>query len=177
MQTTGPDGILRYDATVTEPLLTRRRMIQTSAALGAAAFTRQASAASRPNILLITTDQQFADAMSCRIGDRYLKTPNMDSLAANGTVFTRAYCANPLCVPSRTSIFTGHYPIETRVETNDTAFHSDARRFHLPGLRFKRAGYATAYFGKWHLPFTEQQTAVHGFDIVKWDKTRRDQSA
>jgi len=142
-------------------------------AAGAAAFVRRLNAASRPNILLITTDQQFADAMSCRIGDRYLKTPNMDSLASNGTVYTRAYCANPLCVPSRTSIFTGRYPVETGVETNDTST-IDARRFPCMGTHFKRAGYATAYFGKWHLPFPEKQNAVHGFDSVVWDKKRRD---
>ena len=109
------------------------------------------------------------------MGDRYLKTPNMDSLAAKGMLFTRAYCANPLCVPSRTSIFTGRYPIETRVETNDTTA-IDARRFPCLGAHFKRAGYSTAFFGKWHLPFPETENAVHGFDIVSWDKKRRDQS-
>ena len=152
--------------------LTRRSLLQTTAA---AAFVRRLNAASRPNILLITTDQQFADAMSCRIGDRYLKTPNMDSLAADGTLFARAYCANPLCVPSRTSIFTGRYPVETRVQTNDTS-PIDAKRFPCLGEHFKRAGYQTAYFGKWHLPYPEKQKAVHGFDVVEWDKTQRDAS-
>lgn len=57
----------------------------------------------RPNLLVILTDQQFADAMSCCIGKEYIHTPNMDSLAAAGMRFTRAYTANPLCVPVRTS--------------------------------------------------------------------------
>jgi choline-sulfatase len=150
-------------------------MLQTTVALGTAAFVRRLHAASRPNILLITTDQQSADAMSCRIGDQYLKTPHMDSLAANGTLFSRAYCANPLCVPSRTSIFTGRYPVETGVETNDTS-PIDANRFPAMGAHFKRAGYTMGYFGKWHLPFAEADTQAHGFEIAKWDKSQRDAS-
>lgn len=82
----------------------------------------------RPNILIVMTDQQSADALSCRIGQRYLRTPNMDSLAAEGTFFTRAYCANPLCVPSRTSMFSGRYPAETGVQSNALA-PLDAARF------------------------------------------------
>ena len=73
------------------------------------------------------------------MGREYIHTPNMDSLAASGTVFTRAYCANPLCVPSRTSMFTGRYPAETGVETNDTT-PIDARRFPMMGSLFKRRG-------------------------------------
>ena len=153
--------------TGSDNVLSRRRLIQT----GAAAFL--APAASRPNIVLITTDQQFGDAMSCRIGARYLNTPNMDSLANNGTLFSRAYCANPLCVPSRTSIFTGRYPVETGVQINDTTA-IDARRFPCMGTIFKRAGYETAYFGKWHLPFDQKNPAVHGFDSVSVSKVQHD---
>jgi arylsulfatase A-like enzyme len=156
--------------TNSDNVISRRKMMQTSAA---ALF---APAPTRPNILIITTDQQFGDAMSCRLGDRYLKTPNMDSLAANGTLFARAYCANPLCVPSRTSIYTGRYPVETGVETNDTT-EIDARRFPLMGTVFKRAGYATGYFGKWHLPFDQRNPAVTGFDSVNASKASRDVGA
>lgn len=116
----------------------------------------------RPNFLIITTDQQFADAMSCRIGDRYIRTPNMDSLAASGTVFPRAYCANPLCVPSRTSMYTGRYPSETGIQTNQKA-RIDLRKFPCMGSFFRRAGYRTGYFGKWHLPIDFADTGAHGF--------------
>ena len=54
----------------------------------------------KPNIVFIITDQQCADAMSCRMGSRYLTTPALDSLAQRGMFFTRAYSANPLCMPS-----------------------------------------------------------------------------
>ena len=132
--------------------------LETSPVLGA-------SPAPQPNVLLIMTDQQFGDAMSCRIGDQHLKTPAMDGLAAAGTVFTRAYCANPLCVPSRTSIFTGRYPHETGVQTNNDR-KLDPEAFPCMGVIFKRAGYDTGYVGKWHLPFDRKAVASHGFDYM-----------
>jgi len=153
--------------TRSDKVISRRRLLQ----MGGAAYL--APAGSRPNIVIITTDQQFGDAMSCRIGKRYLNTPHMDSLAASGTLFSRAYCANPLCVPSRTSIYTGRYPVETGVEINDTS-EIDARRFPCMGTIFKRAGYATGYFGKWHLPFDQKNPAVHGFDTVNVSKVQHD---
>ncbi|MHC4680225.1 MAG: sulfatase family protein, partial [Planctomycetota bacterium] len=100
----------------------RRDFLRTLGAAAAATFSAplQAARARRPNIVLIMTDQQFADAMSCTMGDGYIKTPNMDRLAASGMRFTKAYCANPLCVPNRTSIFTGRYPHEHGKQTNST---------------------------------------------------------
>jgi arylsulfatase A-like enzyme len=82
------------------------------------AASERLTAADRPNILFIITDQQFADAMSCRMGNQYIHTPTMDGLAKTGTLFTRAYAPNPLCMPARNSIFTGRYPHETRVTKN-----------------------------------------------------------
>ena len=120
----------------------------------------------RPNVLLIMTDQQSAEAMSCRIGDTYLKTPAMDSLAARGMLFTRAYCANPLCVPSRTAIFTGRYSHETGAQTNN--FRSlDLATFPCLGTVFKEAGFDTGYVGKWHLPINRKDKAAHGFDLME----------
>ena len=151
--------------------MNRRTFLKTTAA--PALLTPLRGAAARPNILIVMTDQQFSDALSCRIGRKYLHTPNMDSLAAAGTVFTRAYCPNPLCVPSRTSMFTGRYPAETGVETNDTT-PIDARRFPVMGSIFRKAGYNTAYFGKWHLPYPQADTAVHGFETGGRTKMKGD---
>lgn len=119
----------------------------------------------RPNILVIITDEQSADSASYRIGTKYVYTPNIDSLAANGTSFTRAYCANPICVPSRTAMFTGRYPTETGVMDNSdlTTAHLDPQKVPFMGKIFQRGGYNTAYFGKWHLPCMEDQTGIHGF--------------
>ncbi|MGY8770113.1 MAG: sulfatase family protein, partial [Pirellulales bacterium] len=94
----------------------------------------------RPNILFIMTDQQFADAMSCRMGDEYIHTPSMDSLAKSGMVFTRAYVPNPLCMPARNSIFTGKYPHQTGVTRNSRG-GMDPTKFTCLGTHFRNAGY------------------------------------
>jgi arylsulfatase A-like enzyme len=117
----------------------------------------------KPNILLVITDQQFADAMSCVIGTEYIHTPNMDSLAASGVRFTRAYSPNPLCMPMRTSMVTGVYPHQTGIQTNTREGFDPARHVFM-GKLFRDAGYETAYFGKWHVPMGEELKDVHGFD-------------
>src|SRR5512142_3415278 len=101
--------------------MNRRAFLTSAAASAVTRFPARAASTRPPNVLIIMTDQQSADVMSCRMGDRYLRTHHMDSLAATGRVFSRAYCANPLCAPSRTSIFTGRYPSETGIQTNGSA--------------------------------------------------------
>ena len=120
----------------------------------------------RPNILFIMTDQQSADAMSCRMGNRYIHTPAMDELAARGVSFTRAYTPNPLCVPARTSIFTGQPPHVTGFQTNDLKRPLDGR-YRCLGTYFREAGYDTGYLGKWHLPFPAKEKSTHGFDFME----------
>ncbi|MGC8805452.1 MAG: sulfatase-like hydrolase/transferase, partial [Candidatus Ratteibacteria bacterium] len=61
-----------------------------------------------PNILLITSDQQHYNTLGCTNPE--IKTPNLDKLAKQGIRFTRAYCTNPTCTPSRASLITGKYP-------------------------------------------------------------------
>jgi arylsulfatase A-like enzyme len=105
--------------------------------------------------------------LSCT-GNRWLKTPAMDSIAANGTRFTRAYCVNPVCVPSRTGTFTGYTPARLGIEVN-----GDKAKIRIPseiqqqglGSLFRNAGFETAYAGKVHvvggvasLGFTELKT-------------------
>ncbi|MFC1451972.1 sulfatase-like hydrolase/transferase, partial [Verrucomicrobiota bacterium] len=63
---------------------------------------------SKPNILLITSDQQHWNTLG--FANPEIHTPNLDKLAASGTVFTRAYCVNPTCTPTRASMITGQYP-------------------------------------------------------------------
>ena len=62
----------------------------------------------RPNILLITSDQQHWNTLGCLNPE--VSTPNLDRLAAGGTLFERAYTVNPTCTPTRASMFTGLYP-------------------------------------------------------------------
>jgi len=110
----------------------------------------------KPNILVIMTDQQQAGMMSCA-GNAYVKTPMMDSLAATGARFELAYCASPVCVPSRVSMLTGVMPSRIGMETNEDMQKSKVTPNLLAdsmGQVFARAGYETVYGGKQHIPMT-----------------------
>ena len=108
----------------------------------------------RPNILIITTDQQSYNMMSC-MGNSWLQTPNMDRIAKAGYRFDRTYCVNPVCMPSRFSLYTGHYSTEAGIKENTTAFDekkvSDIVKKDAMGNLFSKAGYKTLYSGKTHL--------------------------
>ncbi|MDG2383443.1 MAG: sulfatase-like hydrolase/transferase [Pirellulaceae bacterium] len=107
--------------------------------------TLSVSAAERPNILFVITEQNYADVMSCVMGDRYVKTPHLDALAKRGMRFDCAYVSNPICVPSRNSIFSGYYPFETGLQSN--AKKPLPAQMVCMGKHFKDAGYDTGYFG------------------------------
>ncbi len=110
-------------------------------------------AASKPNILLIITDQQHAGMLSCA-GNPYLKTPNLDSLARTGARFERAYCGNPVCVPSRFCMLSGTMPSRIGMETNGEIGNEVPQEIldDAMGAVFRRAGYQTVYGGKTHVP-------------------------
>ena len=105
----------------------------------------------RPNILFIMTDQQHAGMMSCT-GNKWLKTPAMDSLARDGIRFEGAYVANPVCVPSRMSMATGVMPGRFGVFSNgmNAKIPPEVNRNSL-GKIIRRAGYDTFYGGKVHM--------------------------
>ncbi len=102
----------------------------------------------RPNILVLMTDQQRADAMSCA-GNPILRTPAMDAIAASGVRFTNACASTPVCVASRMSFITGHRAARTHWVDNN------ARPGPVPELPtmmslLLRAGYWTHGVGKMH---------------------------
>lgn len=99
----------------------------------------------RPNILLITTDQQHFTALGVK--DPVLKTPNLDRLCREGTRFERAYCPAPVCTPSRASIITGQYPSHHGAWTIGVKLPE-----HVPTLgdSLIDGGYSTALIGKAH---------------------------
>jgi len=119
----------------------------------------------KPNILIIMTDQQSAESLGANIGHQFLNTPSMDYLAEHGITFKNAYCTNPLCIPSRSSIFTGRYPHELGIQANFNETINPAE-FPTMGTFFKNAGYSTGYFGKWHLPYNHREKAAHGFSSM-----------
>lgn len=136
-------------------------------------------AQTKPNIILIMTDQQTADAMSNR-GNPNVKTPAMDRLASDGVTFTNAYCSYPLSGPSRASIITGKMPVEINVPDNEIALPA-AEIPQTLGFQLSRAGYECLYAGKWHIPDIEIPDADFGFrkisgmnDITLVDKIKNE---
>jgi choline-sulfatase len=100
------------------------------------------------------TDQQHAAMMSCT-GNKWLKTPALDRLAASGVRFERAYASNPVCVPSRFSLQTGLMPSAVGMGQNGDSGRATVTDVMLQqslGRFFQKAGYETAYGGKVHLP-------------------------
>jgi N-acetylgalactosamine-6-sulfatase len=118
-----------------------------------------ATAATPPNILFIFADDWGWGDLSCH-GHPYVKTPNIDRLAREGTDFHRFTVASGVCSPSRTAVMTGHFPARYNIDGHFAWVPSNAKR-NMPDWlspkapllpRFLRqAGYATAHFGKWHL--------------------------
>lgn len=105
-------------------------------------------AATRPNLLLITTDQQRYDALGIN-GNEVLRTPNLDALAAGGVNFSRAYTTCPSCIAARRTILTGQ-----AAHTHGLPGYQDGLEFNpaftLPGL-LGDAGYQTQLIGKLHM--------------------------
>ncbi len=116
-------------------------------------------AAEKPNILFIFSDDWGWGDLSCH-GHPYVKTPNIDRLAKEGTDFHRFTVASGVCSPSRTGVMTGHFPARYNINGHFAWVPSNARRgmpdwldtsvTTIPRL-LKKAGYATAHYGKWHL--------------------------
>ena len=125
----------------------------------------------KPNILYVFTDQQSAAMMSCA-GNPWLQTPAMDSLARRGVRFERAYCTNPVCLPSRFSMITGRMPSFAGFRSNDwqleTAGMPEKVFDNGLGNLFKAAGYDAVYGGKVHLPGFNPDRL--GFDILTYDE-------
>ena len=110
-----------------------------------------------PNILLVMVDQ-LAPAFLPIHGHKIVKAPHLQALAEKGVVFERAYCASPLCSPSRASFMSGRLPSRTGVYDNAAEFSADIPTFahHL-----RLAGYRTVLSGKMHFCGPDQ---LHGFE-------------
>jgi arylsulfatase A-like enzyme len=97
----------------------------------------------RPNIILFMTDQQRPDTIGA-LGAPHMRTPNLDRLCAEGTVFEQCYCTAPSCVPSRASFFSLRYPHELGV------YHNSCRWEHSWVEQLQASGYHTVNIGKMH---------------------------
>ncbi len=105
------------------------------------------SGAKPRNVVFILSDDHRYDAMSF-LGHQFAQTPHMDSMAANGVHLKNAFVTTSLCSPSRASILTGLYTFRHRVIDNNRLV-PDGTLFFPQYLQ--KAGYATAYIGKWHM--------------------------
>ena len=118
--------------------------------------------ATQPNVLFIICDQLRADYLGFA-GHPVVQTPNIDRIAARSVVFDRAYVANPVCMPNRSTIMTGRMPSAHGVIFNDRSLSPIANTFVR---QFRTAGYATALVGKSHLQHGSSREAVADFGMV-----------
>ena len=132
--------------------ISRRKFIKLLATTGATLSLPEFIWASRskikqPNILVICSDEHHPRMTGYR-GHAYVKTPHLDQLAAEGTYFSRAYCASPVCTPSRACFLTGKY-----VHQNNTwmiGVPTDPNEMTWP-RRLTQASFDTAAYGKMDL--------------------------
>jgi len=111
------------------------------------------------NVVFILTDDHRFDAMGCA-GHPFLETPNLDSIAANGVHLKNAFVTTSLCSPSRASILTGLYTHKHGVIDNNRLVPKGTLFFPQ---YLQRAGYQTAFIGKWHMG-GEHDAPRPGFD-------------
>ena len=106
----------------------------------------------KPNILFLMSDEHRADITRFE-GNSIIRTPNLDQLAATGTVFRNAYTPSPICIPSRQSMMAGQLPRTTGCET----YGQDLQPGHMTfSRRLAQFGYQTVVSGKLHHMGTDQ---------------------
>jgi arylsulfatase A-like enzyme len=109
----------------------------------------------RPNVLVIICDQLRQELLGC-YGGSMVRTPNMDALAADGTVFENAYTPTAICSPARASLMTGLYAHKHHMFNNSTPKYSYCEHLR-PDMTMVQdwladeTDYETAYYGKWHI--------------------------
>jgi arylsulfatase A-like enzyme len=111
------------------------------------AGTARAGEPTRPNFLILLTDDQRWDCLGC-MGHPLLKTPNLDRLAAEGVLFNNSFVTTSICCISRASLMTGRYARNHRVGDFSTPLPAEVLAESLPAL-LRKAGYRTGCYGKW----------------------------
>ncbi len=145
--------------------MNRRDFLKLSGTVAASAFASTALFAAekkttkKPNIIFFFTDDLGWGDLGC-YGNEYIKTPNIDKFASQGTRYTQFYVNSPVCAPSRVGFMTGLYPARvglhhiimpaTQGKIYGVPTHLDPAA-PLITRQLKENGYATGHFGKWHL--------------------------
>ncbi|GAB4291582.1 MAG: hypothetical protein Fur0025_26880 [Oscillatoriaceae cyanobacterium] len=122
----------------------------------------------KPNILLLMSDQHREDAMGCSGG--WVRTPNLDRLAAEGIRFSNCITTSPVCIPTRLSLVTGWYPHNTGIWDNCNYTLSPDSRTWMQVIRAQ--GYRTALFGKthWHSQKSDLRDGLPLLDAYGFDE-------
>ncbi len=158
----------------------RRDFMKTGAAAlsVSAAMVSSGKETSRPNFLIIVTDQQNIDTISGlkshfehpAYGCHWVNTPNLDRLLQRGVAFIESHSANPVCCPARSAIFTGRMSIETGVTYNNIGIDKSVP--NMGQWLEENTGYTRVYCGKWHAggkwnyPEVSGPRKVPGFEIL-----------
>lgn len=137
-------------------------------------FGAKAQSKKQPNVIWIITDEHNFRTLGCYQDqltpdqafvwgkDAVVSTPNINSLAENGTIFNRMYCSAAVCTASRASMFTGMYPMTLGIPNNSNK-KGDGKYLKEDVVTIADvltgAGYMTGYAGKWHLA---ESNGVHG---------------
>ncbi|CDN31520.1 Choline-sulfatase [Mucinivorans hirudinis] len=144
---------------------TAKLLLPLAVASGGAAAQQQ----SRPNIILIMTDQHRFDCIGY-YGNSSIKTPNLDALARDGLFFTNGYSSTPSSTPARAALLTGMSPWHHGM----LGYSQVARQYPVEMPRMlSEAGYYTMAIGKMHY---SPQREMHGFDAVLLDESGRVES-
>lgn len=143
-------------------MITRRTLLGGATALAAAApALGEDQPLAKPNVLVILFDDLGVHDLGY-LGASDLKTPNIDKLAAGGTLCRNWYSNAPVCAPARAALMTGRYPIRAGVGNNGRPLPP---REKTMAAILKEAGFDTGLVGKWHLGSTlETVPNAHGFD-------------
>jgi N-acetylgalactosamine-6-sulfatase len=136
----------------------------------AAPSAHAAASVKQPNIIIVLCDDMGYSDLGC-FGNRTIRTPHLDRLAAQGTRFTQFYATSPVCSPTRAALLTGQYPQRHGIHHADVP--ESLPRYWLPESAvtiaelLQRAGYHTVHIGKWHLGEPPDAVAPRkqGFDF------------
>ncbi len=143
----------------------------------------------RPNILWYCTDQQRFDTIGA-LGNKFVKTPHIDQLVADGVAFTHAYCQSPICTPSRSSFMTGLYPSRLHNTRNGNATFPSyppvisrliadsgytcglVGKFHLQSAGHRTEPRIDDGYSFWRFSHAPRDDWPHGHDYAEWVRER-----